>query len=217
LIELSLFPLNTVLFPGTPVTLHIFEERYKRMFRRCITQQEPFGVVLIQKGLEALGPIAEPFSIGCTARITFVEELEGGRLNVIGVGGERFRITSVNRDLEYLVGNVEILPLDYEPQQDLLLAGRDLRPWVKQYLRLLIDADLIKLNLESLPYDPLEFAYLSAYFLQTPIHQKQELLEVSRGTQLIEDIRGIYRREVALLRNMLAEKALSGDSQAALN
>ena len=146
-----------------------------------------------------------------------MEELDGGRLNVIGVGGERFRITSVNRDQEYLVGNVEILPLDFEPQQDLLLAGRDLRPWVKQYLKLLIDAELIKLNLDSLPYDPLEFAYLSAYFLQTPIHQKQKLLEVNRGTQLMEDIRSIYRREVALLRNMLADKELPGDSQAALN
>jgi Lon protease-like protein len=217
LIELPLFPLNTVLFPGTPVTLHIFEERYKKMFHRCITQQEPFGVVLIQRGLEALGPIAEPFAIGCTARITFVEELDGGRLNVIGVGGERFRINSVNRDQDYLVGNVEILPLDFEPQQDLLLAGRDLRPWVKHYLKLLIDADLIKLNLDSLPYDPLEFAYLSAYFLQTPIHQKQELLEVNSGTQLMENIRGIYQREVALLRSMLAVKEPSGDAQASLN
>ena len=52
---MALFPLNTVLFPGMPLPLHIFEERYKLMIGRCIEQERPFGVVLIQSGPEVGG------------------------------------------------------------------------------------------------------------------------------------------------------------------
>jgi Lon protease-like protein len=34
--KLPLFPLNTVLFPGAPLLLHIFEERYRQMIARCL-------------------------------------------------------------------------------------------------------------------------------------------------------------------------------------
>jgi Lon protease-like protein len=55
--ELPLFPLNTVLFPGMPLTLHIFEDRYKRMIRTCLKTRQPFGVVLVRHGQEAFGPL----------------------------------------------------------------------------------------------------------------------------------------------------------------
>ena len=58
MITLPLFPLNTVLFPGIPVHLHIFEERYKEMISQCLEARVPFGVVLIKSGPEALGPAA---------------------------------------------------------------------------------------------------------------------------------------------------------------
>ena len=50
--KLPLFPLNTVLFPGAPIQLHIFEERYRLMIGRCLEQSSPFGVVLIRSGSE---------------------------------------------------------------------------------------------------------------------------------------------------------------------
>ena len=56
MIELPLFPLNTVLFPGMPLGLHIFEDRYKLMIGQCVQERRPFGVVLIRSGQEALGP-----------------------------------------------------------------------------------------------------------------------------------------------------------------
>ena len=104
--ELPLFPLNTVLFPGMPINLHIFEPRYKLMIEQCIQNDEPFGVVLIHKGTEASGPLAEPHPIGCTAQITQVERLDDGRMNILAVGGERFQIRSLNLFEPYLVGTV---------------------------------------------------------------------------------------------------------------
>src|SRR3954466_6437378 len=95
--ELPLFPLNTVLFPGMPLNLHIFEERYKLMIGRCIEANQPFGAVLIKRGSEVsgLGKAAEPFSIGCTVQITQVQSLGAGRMNISVVGKERFQIFSL--------------------------------------------------------------------------------------------------------------------------
>ena len=47
-VELPLFPLNVVLFPGQTLPLHIFEPRYRAMIQRCIENDTPFGVLLAQ-------------------------------------------------------------------------------------------------------------------------------------------------------------------------
>ena len=46
---LPLFPLNVVVFPGTPLPLHIFEERYKDMIGSAIRDNSEFGIVLAAK------------------------------------------------------------------------------------------------------------------------------------------------------------------------
>ena len=73
--ELPLFPLNVVLFPGMPLPLHIFEDRYKEMIADCIRENRPFGVVLIEEGSAEHGPAARPVAIGCTAEIAQVQEM----------------------------------------------------------------------------------------------------------------------------------------------
>lgn len=109
-LELPLFPLHSVLFPGVALPLRIFEERYRTMVARCIDRGEPFGVVLIRDGREA-GPgelsLAE---VGTTAIIRRAGRYPDGRLDIVTVGGRRFRIGQLDADREpYLVGEVEIL------------------------------------------------------------------------------------------------------------
>ena len=79
---IPLFPLHTVLFPGGPLPLRIFETRYTDMVRRCTREQRPFGVVLIQEGDEA-GPVATTATIGCSARIADFYTLRDGRITHI--------------------------------------------------------------------------------------------------------------------------------------
>jgi Lon protease-like protein len=114
--NLPLFPLNTVLFPGAELPLHIFEPRYRQMIGRCIDQESPFGVVLIRSGPE-VGGMAEPRRVGVTARITTVERLPDGRMNIVGIGQDRFRILDTSTDLPYLTGDVELLS-DYDADSD---------------------------------------------------------------------------------------------------
>ena len=158
-----LFPLNTVLFPGMPISLHIFEPRYKLMVEECLQSSQPFGVVLIRDGVEALGPLAEPHIVGCTAQITQIERLEDGRMNIIAIGVDRFQIRSLSHDKPYLVGIVETYPLHRDDAQALRRAGEQLRPWVERYIAALAEAaEDTQFEPHYLPDDPLALGYLAA-------------------------------------------------------
>ena len=62
------FPLQTVLFPGSLLPLRIFEVRYMDMAKACLKEGSPFAVCLIKEGSEVGAP-ALPEPIGCLARI----------------------------------------------------------------------------------------------------------------------------------------------------
>ena len=93
-VTIPLFPLNTVLFPGGPLKLRIFEPRYVDMIGRCMREDAGFGVALIVEGVEAGGP-ARTANVGTLARIVDFEQLKGGLLGITAHGGQRFRIDLV--------------------------------------------------------------------------------------------------------------------------
>jgi uncharacterized protein len=88
---LPLFPLHTVLFPGGPLALRIFEPRYLDMVRSCLKEQSCFGVVTILEGAEA-GDIVHIATLGTRARIVDFDALPDGLLGITCVGDQRLRI-----------------------------------------------------------------------------------------------------------------------------
>jgi len=88
---LPLFPLTTVLFPGGPLSLRIFEPRYLDMVRRCLKEHGGFGVVLILEGAET-GVVARVADTGTSARIVDFDTLPDGLLGIVCVGERRFRV-----------------------------------------------------------------------------------------------------------------------------
>jgi Lon protease-like protein len=108
-VQVPLFPLNTVLFPGGPLPLRIFEPRYLTMVSDCVKADSPFGVLLIRDGHEA-GP-ATTYGVGTLARITDWYQGSDGLLGVTAVGLQRFRVISSFREANGLnIGNIEVLP-----------------------------------------------------------------------------------------------------------
>jgi Lon protease-like protein len=111
---IPLFPLRTVLFPGGPLPLRIFETRYTDMVRRCMREQLPFGVLLIQDGDEA-GEVVTTATVGCTARIADFNTLQDGLLGISCVGVRKFRVVRVWRAADGLnLGEVQWLPAEAE-------------------------------------------------------------------------------------------------------
>ena len=206
--ELPLFPLNSVLFPGMPLYLHIFEERYKRMIRLNIDTRQPFGVVLIRRGLEALGPLAEPYRIGCLARIVNMQTLSEGRMNITALGEERFQVISLSKDAApFLIGNVEPYPLFNREPLAFAQAVKGLQRLVENYLRLLAESGNAQVGIDELPGDPTAFVYSSAGLLQVSPAVKQELLSFQEAFDLVSRLRSIYLREIALTRAILTRGA----------
>jgi len=108
--EIPLFPLGTVLFPGGPLPLRIFEARYIDLVRRCMRDGSGFGVVLMRGGVEAGGP-ALTFDVGTYARIVDFSQQPDGLLGIHAAGERRFRILERRRERDGLnVADVEWLP-----------------------------------------------------------------------------------------------------------
>jgi Lon protease-like protein len=103
---IPLFPLDVVLFPGTPLPLHIFEPRYKEMIGECLANNRTFGVVrAVEQGLA---------EVGCTAEIvTVVKEYSDGRLDLVSEGRKRFELLHVNQERSFL--RAEVLMIEDEP------------------------------------------------------------------------------------------------------
>jgi Lon protease-like protein len=112
--EIPLFPLHTVLCPGIVLPLHIFEERYRAMTRRCLDSGEPFGVVLIRSGPEVgPQPVATLAGVGAFAEIREAGRYPDGRYDLLAAATGRFAIESVDAQKEpYLVA--QVTPLDDE-------------------------------------------------------------------------------------------------------
>jgi Lon protease-like protein len=105
--ELPLFPLSTVLFPGGPLSLRIFETRYLDMVASVLRGDNRFGVVAIRSGSE-VGE-AETFTVGTTAEIVDWQDA-GGLLSIRAVGRDSFTIESSHRRPDGLyVGSVQWL------------------------------------------------------------------------------------------------------------
>ena len=107
--KIPLFPLHTVLYPGGPLPLRIFEPRYLDMISKCIKNDSLFGVLLIKTGGEA-GP-ATTYDIGTLARITDWYQGSDGLLGITAVGEQRFRLLSSSREPDGLnIGDIELIP-----------------------------------------------------------------------------------------------------------
>lgn len=106
--NISLFPLRTVLYPGGPLPLRIFEPRYLDMISECLKSERPFGVLLIRSGQET-GP-ATTYDLGTLARIVDWYQGSDGLLGVTAIGEQRFRLLACERRADGLnVGDIEIL------------------------------------------------------------------------------------------------------------
>lgn len=196
--EISLFPLHTVLFPEMPLPLHIFEPRYREMIGLCLADDRRFGVVLIRSGAEVGAP-AVPFEVGTVAEIAEVQQHEDGRLNLLTIGRERFRILQLTQRAPYLRGVVELIddPAAAEPEQ-----VRDAARLFRQYLehfRTMTGQEPFDLEL---PEQPDRLSYLIGAALQIPAAELQALLELPGARARLNEEAVILRRELVFLRGL---------------
>ncbi len=167
--EIPLFPLKTVLLPGNPLTLKIFEPRYLDMIATCLREESVFGVVLIREG-EETSLDSEICSIGTTARVSDWEHRADGLLGITATGEARFAIED-----QYLQSDGLVCA-----QIRLLEESRTVEvPDQFHYMRDLLDhigAQQIKVSADALTFS--EILYRLVYLLPLEASLKQRLLEI---------------------------------------
>jgi Lon protease-like protein len=204
--EIPLFPLNVVLFPGMHLPLHIFEPRYREMIALCSEEKRPFGVILIREGDESGAP-AVPFDIGTTARILNVDRMEDGRMNIVTVGEDRFRLTSYTAQKKaYMVGEIEPLNDEPVPGAELAAAAREVSQLAQRYVAMVQAAsghDLMPLQMGE---DPARISFVVGGTLHIDNHQRQQILESTLIVQRLAMERAILEKEIAKIEEFLRLK-----------
>ncbi len=204
--DVPLFPLNVVLFPGMPLPLHIFEPRYREMIALCTEEERPFAVLLIQEGLEVGAP-AKPFDVGTMAKILGIDKLEDGRMNIVTVGAERFRLLRYSAEKHaYLIGDIDILEdrsvgeaIPSELKDEVAtLAGR--------YVALVNMASGQELVAHQLPTDPLDLSYAVGANLRIDNLERQELLETTSTALRLRQERDLLEREIKQIDQYLRQR-----------
>ncbi len=114
--NIPLFPLNTVLFPGGPLPLRVFEPRYLDMVSRSMKTETPIGVVLIKNGDE-VGPAPEIYNVGTITNVTYWHKRADGLLGITLTATRRFRINDIQvNDSQLMTADIDVIeniePLD---------------------------------------------------------------------------------------------------------
>ena len=202
IIELPLFPLNSVLFPSMVFPLRVFEPRYRQMMDFCMERDRTFGVLLIKSGRE-VGEPADPYSVGTSALIKEVQTLDDGTLAVTTQGVQRFLLLEMRQARPFQVGLVEYLGSDgaTSPPSDLVDEVRGVARRCMQYY--------LGLNGEwahrvELPRKAENLSYVLAARLPVELTVKQQLLEhASVADRLQQELPLLVAEEERLARHVL--------------
>lgn len=197
--RIPLFPLNVVLLPGADLPLHIFEPRYRQMVKACLEEKSEFGVLLaLPKGV---------VHVGCTAEILeVVKRYPDGRMDILTVGREPFRVVDFFDDNPLAEGNV-----DYLEDRDARANPALQRELVELYetCHTLIFDDYPK-NAGGEQKTPLSF--IIAATLPMDLLWKQQILELRSELDRQERLAGYLREWAPHLQKVgLAQKRAGGN------
>jgi uncharacterized protein len=187
----ALFPLKTVLFPGSRLHLQIFEQRYLRLVKTSLRDNHGFVVVLISEGNE-VGAAPEIYKTGVYANIVDWETLDNGLLGITIEASHRVRVTGPGvQDDGLLTGRIQSLP----NQND---ATPDDRPQVSDLVDTLVALEnhpYIEQQNISIDYsNASDVCYRLAQLLPVDSLVKQTLLEIDETAHRAERLRELIKK-----------------------
>ena len=198
-----------------PLPLHVFEPRYRQMIADCLEEGHSFGVVAIREGTE-VGP-ANPYDVGTLAKIVRIDRLDDGRMNLLVMGASRFEIVETANDRPYLRGQIRIIPVAGDDLDATAQLTETTATAFQHYSTLLRQLVGQKVDEAEPPMEPELLSYLIAAALNLQVPEKQTLLAERRtDSRLLLELR-ILRKEILLLKQMVAHAAAAGTVRTSLN
>ncbi len=198
-----MFPLNTVLFPGVSVPLHVFEDRYRALVHKLLTVDDPaerlFGSFAIREGYEVGDHGGQSLHrIGCYLQLTEVEAHEDGTFDIVAVGRGRVRLDAVDTSNAYLSGEVVRLT-ETDDGVHPEVAERTLALFTR-YREELSELRGSEVLAGDLPHDPAYLAWSLAATCLLTMRQRQALLEAETVELRLAMIAEMLHDELSAMR-----------------
>lgn len=202
--ELPLFPLNTVLFPGMTMELHVFEDRYRALVHHLLTipdrSQRLFGVVAIREGFEVGSHgVQSLHRVGCVAQMTTVAPADNGEFDIEIVGRDRFVLQTLDATGPYLVGTVETMSDAADPSagptgtSEQATRARETFETYRERVSEVRGADVLDVDL---PRDPVFLSYTLAATCLLTVRERQGLLETGGADERLVMLRHSMQEEM---------------------
>ena len=202
MVQIPLFPLHVVLFPGAALPLHVFEPRYREMMNEVLgTEEAPnpdpsFGVVCIRAGYEVGAP-AETHDIGCLATVEQAVRNKDGTMDLVVRGTQRFRIDERPPDDPYPRASVTVI--DEKPGRAPERAVQLARAALDRYLAVVARISETESPELTLPPDPVIASFTASALLAVDLPILQELVEAKTASERLTSVAKIARSEAHLL------------------
>ena len=192
---IPLFPLDLVLFPGIPLSLHIFEPRYKEMVWECLEQKSAFGMVRAQKNAVA--------EIGCTAEIVnVVKRYPDGRMDILTEGRRRFEVVSLDQERAFLRG--EVLFVDDEASTASEASEAQARELHEQVM------ELLGSDRQMSGGENVLLSYRLAASIPTDLDFKQTLLGIRSESERLKVLIEYYEAVIPKIRQTMEARRKAG-------
>jgi uncharacterized protein len=207
-VQLPVFALHTVLFPGASMGLRIFEPRYLALVDDVLPAGT-FAVGAIKHGREVGGDY-EAHRVGVTVAIDehAIDEEDGIHLLRV-TGRERVALIEAARDEPYPVWQAEPFPDEggagtddveaavAEMERFLAASGAAVERRAPDSTALSAPRDA-----QTVPHDPVAASYVLAASTPGLVPQHQALLEMPGAGERLSEVRATFRREAALVRTL---------------
>ncbi|HHJ35597.1 MAG TPA: peptidase S16 [Gammaproteobacteria bacterium] len=181
----ALFPLNTVLFPGSILPLQIFEQRYLSLIKECMKQQTGFVSVLISEGKE-VGVTPQIYCTGCYVEVIDWESLDNGLLGITIQARHRVKLANSSvRDDGLLFADATLVESNLENNPPIPPAFNPLPETLKQ----LLNHPFAQHYKEKVDFDSTaDICYRLSELLPISNKQKQLLLETETTEQMLDQL-----------------------------
>jgi Lon protease-like protein len=193
-----MFPLNTVVFPGMTVPLHVFEDRYRLLVRHLLAVDDPaervFGTVAIREGYEVGDHGAQSvYRIGCILQLTEVDRRDDGTFDIVAVARERLLLEEMQRGTDFPQGLANVL---VEPEVEVPAELLERARATFTAFRLAMTELQGDPYSGTLPRDPDYLAWTLSALAPLPMAERQSLLEATDATERLELVTRLLTEEL---------------------
>ena len=207
--KIPLFPLGLVLLPNMSLPLHIFEERYKLMISKCLSDDIAFGIIWFEG--------QSMHSAGCTARIIKVlKQYNDGRLDILTRGEKRFLVKELIEEKAYMEARVVFFDdTDEARSEDLTETLKTAHRLIKQ----LIDANYLSESLDQFDLsDPKDLSFAIAAIDGFNHAERQQFLENTSSVDRLQKCVAALSRIMERFKiNQELKRIIGGNGQSPKN